>query len=151
MNLRVGLPVLAGVLISAALVYRFTRPPSFRERVEPLVTHIAEYRTAVELCQNTLARNSRRLDSYDEQLDSLRLRVQALERMDPRGVPRDSYETYLESFDAYNAAVPGWAERADTVQAQYARCRAVTETHNRLADSLRSLMADRAREATRER
>lgn len=151
MNLRVGLPILAIVLVAAAVVYRFTRPPSFRERVEPLVERIAQYRVIVEGCQDALAQNSSRLDSYDDQLDSLRDRVRALEEMDPRGVPMDSYETYLESFDAYNAAVPGWAERADTLQAQWARCRAATEAHNQLADSLRTLMAQRAVEAARDR
>jgi hypothetical protein len=71
--------------------------------------------------------------------------------MDPRGVPADSYEAYLETFDAYNDAVPGWSERADTLQAQWRRCRDVTEVHNQLADSLRQLMAARAAEAARER
>ena len=151
MNLRIGLPVLALVLVAAAVLYRFTRPPSFHERVDPLVTRIAQYRVLVEGCQDAIENNSSRLDSYDQQLDSLRSRVRALEQMDPRGVPMDSYETYLETFDEYNAAVPGWNERADTLQAQWTRCRAVTEMHNQLADSLRQLMAQRAAEAARER
>lgn len=151
MNLRIGLPVLAGVLIGAALLYRFTRPPSFHEQVEPLVSTITAYRAFADSCQNALDQGSSGLESYDDRLDSLRLRVRALERMDPRGVPTDSYEAYLETFDAYNDAVPGWSERADTLQAQWRRCRDVTEVHNQLADSLRQLMAARAAEAARER
>lgn len=117
------------------------------DETEPLRDRLRELRAAADSCQASLAGDRLRLEAYDAHLDTLRERVRDLERMDPRGVPADSYQTYLRAFDQYNDSVAGWTARADTVRARWGRCRAVTEEHNALADSVRQMLIRQLEEA----
>lgn len=138
------------MLAGAVILYQLTRPA---RRVDPTATlrdtlHVL--RSAADSCRSEIDESASRLQAFDARLDSLRSRVREYEAIDPRGVPADSYEVYLEAFDRYNESVPGWSERADTLRERWARCTDLTQTHNALADSLRQLlllqMEDRLRE-----
>jgi hypothetical protein len=71
----------------------------------------------------------------------LREAVRGFESEAAGGVPARSYEQYLETFESYNSAVPVWEERADSLRARWASCRDLTERHNALIDSLRTVVA----------
>ena len=71
---------------------------------------------------------------------AMRARVDSFEALDPRGVPEDQYEAYMESFDNYNDSVAAWEERAGRLRTSEVACRTTIEDHNRLSDSLRAVL-----------
>lgn len=128
-----GILVVFGVLATQRLV-RATRPTDVTAALRDSVLVL---RAAAETCRRELDEGTASLDDYDARLDSLRERMRALEAIDPRGVPADSYRAYIDTFDEYNDSVPGWTAQADTLRAQWPRCRDITRSYNVLADSLR--------------
>jgi DNA repair ATPase RecN len=142
--------VLLGALILIAattVVLQVGRSGEREEPLAPLRDTLRVLRTTVESCQDSLTWNTSRLQADRERLDSLRARVRALEAMDPRGVPADSYATYLEIFDRYNDSVDSWTAEADTLDRKWTRCRDLTETHNELTDSLHRALVRQLEEA----
>jgi hypothetical protein len=125
------------VLVSAALFLILRAPERPRDPLDPLADSIRVLRAAADTCRTRIDEARTQLDRFDSQLDSLHARLRALERIDPRGIPSDSYAAYLETFDRYNDSVPGWTARADALRASWSRCRDLTALHNALADSLR--------------
>ena len=73
---------------------------------------------------------------YDQEVDSLRGEVRELETLDRRGVPRERYDEYLETFERYNRSVPSWEARADSLRAHWAACRSLVQEHNLMTDSV---------------
>jgi multidrug resistance efflux pump len=130
------------VLAVAVLWTRVLSGPDPRERLAEVRAELRRLRTAADSCQANLETLEAAFRRYDAQLDSLRVRVRAYEALDPRGVPTDSYDAYLQAFERYNAGVPRWSEMADTLQARWTRCRGIVETHNALAESARALAAE---------
>jgi len=136
------LTVVALLLGGAYGAWHLFGPPSTRERVASLRDSLRASRAAADSCQRALSYEEALFRDYDERVDSLRNRVRHYESLDPEGVPADSYEVYLETFDRYNDAVPAWRERADTLQTRWAECRTLIEDHNELADSVRTLLVE---------
>lgn len=101
---------------------------------------ISSLRASSDSCRWDVENRAADLRVYNRQIDSIRARVRELEALDRRGVPVDSYRVYMRTFNEYNDSVAAWAPREDTVRALDARCRAIAETHNVLADSLRKLV-----------
>lgn len=130
-------------------------PPSPEEQLRGLRPELAALRAAADSCTTALAREEARLRASDARLDSLKRRIDAFETLDSRGVPADSYDAYLETFNAYNAGVPDRTVAAETLQAHWRACRAIAERHNGIADSARAiavelgLVRDSARDVTR--
>lgn len=116
---------------------RANRPPDV---IGPLRDSLQVLRLGADSCRVDLQRGEAMLHAYDERLDSMHARVREYESLDRRGVPADSYEVYLGAFDQYNDSVEGWSARTDTLRVRLVRCRTITETHNRMADSLRRLL-----------
>jgi len=100
-------------------------------------------RVSADSCRGALANEEADFRDFDRQVDSLRLEVRGFEELDPRGVPGESYDAYMEHFEDYNRAVPDWRARADTLAAHWEACRAVIQGHNALADSLQNALLER--------
>lgn len=145
--------VMAGVLLTAvvvvagagALVERLEEASpegQARARAEALRDRIREVRPRMRACVDGLERAEEEFRSQERRTNDLRARVESLEELDAEGVPAERYEEYLEVFEGYNESLPEWERRADAVQELSARCRALGEEHNRLADSLRRIVAE---------
>ncbi len=94
-------------------------------------------RAAADSCRAALESEEAQLLASNARLDSLKRVIDYYEALDPRGVPADSYEIYLETFNSYNSGVPVQTAAADSLQLHWQACRAITEQHNALADSAR--------------
>ena len=126
----------------ASYAFRTTRPPSPEEQLAPLQEELALFRAAADSCNTRYNVTEARFRAIDHRVDSLRAVVLRYEGLDPAGVPGEEYAEYLEAFDAYNETVPEWQSRADSVEAEFDRCRLLTEGHNELADSLRTELVE---------
>lgn len=133
------------LLLAVAGIYSVGR--SLRQPTEFAVLRdsLQVLREAVDSCHIVLKQDQARLHQYSAFLDSTRARIRELEARDPRGVPADSYTVYMHVFEQYGDSAAAWADRVDGLQADYERCRAVTEAHNARADSLRRLLLERPR------
>jgi hypothetical protein len=129
-----ALLAMAGILSLADVLHE-------RDGVTALRDSLAVLRAAADSCRVAVDDDQAGLHEYSERLDSLRGRVRGLEAHDPRGVPADSFGIYMEVFERYNDSARAWDARVDSLQAGLQRCRAVTESHNMLADSLRRLLS----------
>jgi DNA repair ATPase RecN len=144
MRVRVNLWIVTALLLLvAAAIYHTARRARGPDVADVLRDSLHVVRAAVDTCRVALDQETYRLEAFDERLDSLRGRVRELERIDPRGVPADSYAVYLEAFQTYNDSVPGWEQRADSLREQWQHCRDLTERHNAVADSLRQVLLER--------
>jgi hypothetical protein len=94
-------------------------------------------RFAADSCMTALAWEERGFRRFDRMVDSLRIRMESYEDPDRGGVPQAEYEAYLRSFERYNDSVAVWQDRADSLRAKEAACRALIEDHNLLGDSIR--------------
>ncbi len=112
-------------------------PPS--ERLRVLRQEMTDLRTAADSCRQALASEEARLVASDERLDSLKALIDYYEGLDPRGVPADSYDVYIEIFNTFNEDIPARAAAGDTLQVHWAACRNLTQQHNAIADSARVL------------
>ena len=108
-----------------------------RRQVEGLREELRALRAAADSCAAALAQEDARFRAFDAEIDSLRRAVRSYEAQHEDGVLAKDYEAYLETFDRYNAGVPVWEDRADSLRSHWAACRAVTERHNELVESLR--------------
>jgi hypothetical protein len=124
-------------LAIVAIDYLTPVPPQQRLRV--LRQELAGLRTAADSCRSALEREEARLQASDARFDSLRNLIDYYEGLDPRGVPADSYEVYLDAFNTYNESIPERAAAGDTLRAHWEICRAMTSRHNAIADSARAL------------
>ena len=86
-----------------------------------------------------LEREENLLQASDARFDSLRSLIDRYEGLDRRGVPADSYETYIEAFNTYNEGIPSREAAGETLQAHWDACTVIVERHNALADSARAL------------
>lgn len=132
------------VIVLLVLGYRGIRNLQPGDPHAPLQDSIAALRIIADSCRFDVDRGVADLREFNRTLDSLRTIVRDYEALDVRGVPIDSYRVYMDAFTMYNDSVEAWAAREDTVRAQDTRCRTVAERHNRLADSLRSLLTESA-------
>ena len=107
-------------------------PP--RERLRALRQEVAQLRAAADSCRSALEVEEAALVTDNARLDSLRQVVRHYEGLDPRGVPADSYEVYLDVFNTFNRGVPIQEAAGDTLRAHWQACLAIT-----LADSARAI------------
>ena len=112
-------------------------PPS--ERLRVLRQEMTDLRMVADSCRQALTSEEARLVESDQRLDSLKALIDHYEGLDPRGVPADSYDVYIEIFNTYNEDIPARAAAGDSLQVHWAACRQLTEQHNTIADSARDL------------
>jgi hypothetical protein len=116
-----------------------------RQDVMDMRDRIARARISADSCTNVLAYDQMLFRQFDHVVDSLRAQVREMEAMDPRGVPEERYDEYLERFNGYNDSVAAWERRADELRASDATCRTLIEVHNQLSDSVRKVLEERGR------
>jgi hypothetical protein len=135
----------AVVVLATAGVFSIVRTLHAPAAIAMLRDSLSILRTAADSCRIELDTGQEGLLDYNARLDSLRARVREMESRDPRGVAADSYAIYLGLFEAYNDSVAAWGGRVDELQTRHGDCLVLIEAHNTVADSLRRLLAERAR------
>ena len=115
------------------------RAATSRRALTELRTTAGDARTAARACSQALRASEAEFQLLAERVDSLRVVVDGLEALDPRGVPADRYEEYLAVVDTFNDGVERWESEADRIRSAETECRAVVERYNLLADSLRGV------------
>jgi hypothetical protein len=133
------------LMIAAGGVISLTRtlrgPGAIAEQREQLQL----LRVAVDSCHLALAQGQGELLAYNARLDSMLARVRGMEALHPRGVPADSYSTYMDNFEQYNDSVAAWGDRVESLQAEREACVELTAEHNEAQDSLRTLLLQQRR------
>ncbi len=130
---------ISALLFVAIVIIDLLTPVPPRERLRALRQEVAQLRMAADSCRSALEKEEAALLTASARLDSLRQSINYYESLDPRGVPADSYEVYLEVFNAFNRGVPVQEALGDTLQAHWQACLEITERHNALADSARAM------------
>ncbi|MEX2528368.1 MAG: hypothetical protein WEA09_12090 [Gemmatimonadota bacterium] len=137
--------VLSALLLvsaAAAAAYRTTLPPSLREQALVLRGEVGELRGEIHKCQSSLQADEVDFRGFQTNVDSLQEQIRGFESLHPEGVPVDSYPRYMKTVEEFNAALPQWSELSDSLEVAWERCRALTQHHNRLADSLATLVTE---------
>lgn len=130
---------ISAVLFAVIVIVDLLTPVPPRERLRPLRQQVAVLRAAADSCRLALESEEGALLAASARLDSLRQVIEYYEGLDPRGVPADSYEVYLEIFNTYNRGVPEQEAAGDTLRLHWQACLEITERHNALADSARAI------------
>lgn len=131
--------VVAAALAGAPILERHRRV----SEMQALWAALDQARYAADSCKVALSREEEIFVRFDRSVDSLRNAVESYEDPAQGGVPEAKYREYLESFDRYNDLVDDWQIRADSLQVNEVRCRALVETHNSLADSIQTIREGR--------
>ena len=105
-------------------------------------TELRSIRSQVNACLATQDRIELRFQSLTRQTRGLRDELDYLESLDPRGVPSDRYDRYLDLVEAFNASIPEWERQAVDLRLHEARCRTQIELHNVHADSLQRFLVE---------
>jgi hypothetical protein len=128
---------LIAFLAIAAVDFLTPEPPE--EQLRRLRQGMLALRASADSCQAALAREEAGLRASDARFDSLKNAIDFYESLDPRGVPADSYEAYLETFRAYNEGIPERAAAGDSLQLHWQTCSEIVAQHNAIADSARAI------------
>lgn len=132
------LAIAVTALVIMAIV-DYLRPIPPETQLRALRAQLAELRAAADSCQAAVDDEEVELHTSDARFDSLRGAIDYYEGLDPRGVPADSYEAYLEVFNEYNEGIPEREAAGDTLRAHEQACHAIIERHNVIADSALAL------------
>lgn len=138
-GVRIALAIVALIVVVAG-VDRGRKWLEHRSRIfeiERLRSRVGDLRSSVESCRVALERERDSFNRYRTSVDSLREEVREYESLDDRGVPAESYDVYIQTFERYNESLPGWRTRADSLTAHDDVCRDLTMQHNEAAQSLR--------------
>lgn len=131
-----GAVVLTSLVTGAVSIVGQVVDNSIRAQAEELRDSVREARADLNGCLEGLDGKERRFRSHERATNFLRHRVDELEALDDRGVPRDRYDEYLDVFDRYNEAVPEWERLGDSLQVLSATCRSLAQEHNERVETL---------------
>lgn len=141
--LWIAVVVGAGLLAAGASALQEVRyQASPRAQAEAYHAEVRESRTEVKACLEEMARNETYFRAQERLTGDLGAQLRSFEAMDPRGVPADMYEDYMEAVERYNASLPAWELRGESLRRISERCRDLTEAHNVRTDSLRGLLEE---------
>jgi hypothetical protein len=135
----------ATLVVGVGIVRIVTRPPSLRQQLFELTKEIAVLRDSAQACRAALEVEQDSFAAYGGRLDSMRSRLESIDRLHPDGVVFDSFDVYVETVDSFNAALPEWAPAADSINAHRALCESAIGAHNTLVDSARTLRVEMER------
>ena len=124
------------------IVIDILRPASPEDRLFALRVEMKEARVVADSCRLALEDEAADVLAGDARIDSLGRVIANYESLDPRGVPVDSYEAYIRTFEAYNDGNPGLGAAEDSLRTHRAACVIIIDHHNQLADSARALAAE---------
>jgi hypothetical protein len=142
-SLLFGLSVVLvlGVLLGGATFLREMRYQSTpRARAEAYHREVRERFSEFEQCLEELGRLEVYFEAQTDLTGRLRRELDGFEALHPRGVPAPVYPEYLETLWRFNASLPAWEVRGESLRRGSQRCRALAQAHNGRADSLRFLM-----------
>ena len=125
-----GTVVLVSLVTGAVSIVGQVVDNSRRAQAEELRDSVREVRADLNTCLDELDAKDRRFQSHQRVTSFLRNRVDELEGLDDRGVPRERYEEYLDVFDRYNEAVPEWRRLGDSLRVISTACRTLAQEHN---------------------
>lgn len=145
-KLLLGLLALAVVGSLAAGIWTLVDRNRNRREMLDLRDRVARARISADSCTNVLAYDQMLFHRFDQVVDSLGGEVHALEELDPRGVPEERYDEYMERFRGYNDSVAAWERRARALRTSDAACRTLIEAHNALSDSVREVFQEKSAE-----
>ncbi len=131
------LAVMAG---AASRLARASRAQRSVVVAETLRDQLVELRNEVDACLSIRNRSETRFQGLASETRELRQQVDSLETLDPRGVPAEVYEGYMERVDAYNESVTEWEREADDLSALAVRCDSLVALHNDRAESLQEFL-----------
>ena len=115
---------------------------SIRTQAEELRDSVREARVDLNQCLDRMDAKERRFRSHERVTNFLRERVDELESLDERGVPRARYDEYMDVFERYNEAVPEWERLGDSLRTLSATCRAVAREHNHRVGALAAFLEE---------
>jgi hypothetical protein len=130
------------VYMGLAWTERRAERDSPRVRADAVREEVRLAQAEAERCMEHLAASNLRFQSQRRQTQAFQSRIDALEALDDRGVPADSYDVYLETVERFNASIEGWELRGEALVTTQQRCRALVEDRNVLADSLRRILVE---------
>lgn len=136
----------AGAAIVVAGMLNIQDNMRTRREIEDLRSRIFLARLAADSCRGSLELAESRFRDFDSAVDTLRSQVRDMEALDPRGVPEERYDEYLQRFQAYNDSVGAWQARVEALQASEEACRTLVVRHNELSDSLRRRLVEEGTE-----
>lgn len=146
-KLLLALLALAVVGSLAASIWTLVERSRERQEILDLRERVARARISADSCTNVLAYDQMLFQQFDQAVDSLRGEVRVLEELDPRGIPEERYDEYMERFKDYNDSVAAWERRAERLRTSDAMCRVLIEAHNELSDSVRGVLQAREQRA----
>lgn len=107
---------------------------------EGIRNELVDLRNEVDACLATRAQSEIRLQSLAQETEEMLARLDSLEALDPRGVPTEAYDTYLDQVQGYNAAVEEWELQAEDLSDLALECDSLVREHNSLAGSLQEFL-----------
>ncbi len=140
MERRRWLVAVVVVVVAAAGIWTVTRKVRAggeRRRLQALVVAMHEARASVDSCRTALAEEQTDFRAFDRAVDSLRQQLSEYESSAGR-VPAEVYDAYLTAFEEYNARIPDWQARADSLRAHWSGCSELTRRHNLIVDTVRT-------------
>jgi hypothetical protein len=132
-----GVGVLLLMAVGAVGILSLREKRRVVRELESLREQLLYARVLADSCRIALSWEEQDFLRFDSFVDSLRSRVEGFEDPEQGGVPQEVYPEYMRGFNRYNDSVAVWQDRADSLRAREAECRALAEAHNLLGDSLR--------------
>ncbi len=134
------------VLSLAAIMYfgatRLLEQQRAANEITRLRDQLYRARVTADRCQRSIASSEGALQEFRLRLDSLKARVDSFEALDPRGVPQEQYDTYMEAFTVFNDSAGSWELREEQLRTADSSCRDVIVRHNALQDTLQTVLAE---------
>jgi predicted nucleic acid-binding Zn-ribbon protein len=137
--------MLAAAVIAAFGIVTIGRTLAHPGAIADMRSTVAGLRAVADSCATALDDSQSELLQYSDRLDSMRSRVRELEALHPRGVPADSYTSYLRIFGVYNDSAAAWEDRVEELRSERLVCSEAADRHNAAVDSLRRLLARQRR------
>ena len=116
-----------GRLVVVGLVLVFTINAASR------LARVAKQSSAMEVA-------GRVRDELVRETGEVRAQVDSVESLDPRGVPVESYDDYIERVEGYNEAIAEWEQQADELNGLALRYDSIVQEHNSTAESLQDFL-----------
>lgn len=135
-TLVVAIAVVAGV---SAMVERATAE-AVRAQGEELRDEVRAMRSELEACLDDRDRLEAEFRRQETRTNEMRARIDSLESLDPRGVPREHYDDYLALVDDFHESLPRWEGLARELETLSDECTELAREHNARADSLRRFL-----------
>lgn len=132
--------ILAG---GASRLQRIVRANSSVAVAERLRESLDRVRGELDACLARRDRSEIRFQALTRETRRSRQELDSIEAMDPRGVPAEVYEAYIERVEDYNnTSIPEWERQADGLRELALQCDSLAWDHNQRVNSLRDFLVE---------